>query len=98
MLLANEEDGLQPDVHRNVAVFENGADFDGERLAAVAALVDADPGGLAFQLCAVPDHAALGAHGAARPEAGFYELVGGFLVMEVRSREDGFVIAHSTAP
>src|SRR6202030_2634054 len=35
---------LQPGVHRNVAFLENGADFDGERLPAGIAFVDADPG------------------------------------------------------
>jgi len=86
----DEENGLQPDVQRNVRCLENRADGDSERLAAVSALVDADPCALALELRAIPDHTALRAYRPVRPETRFYELVGGFLAMEVRGGEDGF--------
>src|SRR5262249_40025512 len=58
----DKEDRLQPDIQRNVRCLEDGADGDAERLAAVAALVDADAGALAKEFGAVPDHAALRAY------------------------------------
>lgn len=40
----HEENGLQPQVQRNVRGFKDGADLDGEGLAAGVALANADPG------------------------------------------------------
>ncbi len=86
----DQEDGLEPDVERDMAGFEDGPDSDPVRLAAVPALVDPKAGGLALELHAIPDHPALGADGlAVRPEAGFYEVIGGGFVVEVRGGEDG---------
>ena len=48
---SNQEHRLQPDVQRDVAALEDGADFDGEGLAALVALVEADAGGLAAASC-----------------------------------------------
>src|SRR6266849_5498207 len=68
---------------------ENGADLDGERLAAVAALPHPDAGGLPFQpIVLVVDNAAVGTHRAMRPDASFHEFVGGFLGVEVWGGED----------
>ena len=52
-------DGLQPEVHCNVAVFKDGADLDGKRLAASVALVRTDAGGFAARLAAFTHNAAL---------------------------------------
>ena len=72
-----------------MAGFENGANLDGERLATVAALVDANPGALALHLHAVADHTALRAGRAMGPDAGFHIGIGGFFVVEVRGGKAG---------
>ena len=59
---ANQEDRLQPDMQLDVACLEDGADLDGERLAAGIALVGAYAGAFAFQLAAAIDHAAVRAN------------------------------------
>ena len=46
---AHEEDRLEPQVHRDVAVLEYGPDVHGELLAAVIALAQARAGGLASE-------------------------------------------------
>ena len=72
-----------------MACFENGADLHGEWLAAVVALVNAYPGGLALHLRAVADHAALRAGRAMGPDAGFHVRIGGFFVVEVWGGKTG---------
>ena len=66
-----------------MAVFEDGADFDGERLAAVLALVSADAGGLALELRhTVMRSAALRADWTIGPKPSFDPFVGFFFVVE----------------
>lgn len=84
----NQDDRLQPHMHLDVARFKDGPDLHGEWLAAVVALPDAYPGGLALQLAGVADHAALGADRAFRPETGLDESVSGCFVVEVRGGEN----------
>jgi hypothetical protein len=73
---------LQPRVHRNVAFLENGADFDGERLPAGIAFVDADAGALAFQQPAIADHATMRTCAPVRPDDCLDVSVGSFFVAE----------------
>ena len=94
----NEEDRLQPDVHLDMAGLEDGPDLHGEGLAAVVALVDADPGALALHLAILLHPATVRAYRTARPDAGFHEGVGGFLVVEVRGGKDGFVHGAPLVP
>ena len=86
----DKENRLEPHVQLDMAGLENGADSHAERLAAVAALVNACASALALHLVAVPDNPALGADRALRPELGFHELVGGCFIVEVWGGEDGF--------
>lgn len=79
----HKEDRLQPHIQRDMAGFKDGPHLHGKGLAAVPALVDANPGALAFQLLAIPDYPALGAYGTLRPKAGFHEFICGQFVMEV---------------
>jgi hypothetical protein len=80
----HQEHRLQPMAHRYVACLEHGANLHSERLAALVALVSADPGGLAAHLGNAIHAAVMRAHGAIRPDPSFYESVGGGLVMEVQ--------------
>src|SRR3954463_1036840 len=73
---------LYPKVHRNVARLEHGSDLHGKGLAALVALVGADPGALALHLGNALDAAAMRTDGAVRPNAGFHPLVGGGFVVE----------------
>lgn len=82
-------DRLQPEVHRNVAGFKNGADLDGEGLAARVALVGADAGGLAAQLASALTFAAVRADTTVRPDARFDIGVSSFFVVELRAGQNG---------
>src|SRR5207302_2665042 len=73
---------LQPDMQRNVALLEDGADLDGKRLAAGVALVSAEPSALAFQRSALVDNAAMRANAPVRPNHAFNIGVGGLFVLE----------------
>lgn len=86
----NQENGLQPQVHGNMAGLENGADLDGKGLTAVVALIQANAGRFAaHQLVAI--HAAtVRAYRAMWPDTGLYELVGGFFVMKMGLGKNGF--------
>ena len=79
---AQKVDGLKPHPHRDVACLEHGAHFDGERLAAGVALVEADPGGLAAHLADALVALAVVAHRTVRPDAGLDPCISGFLVVE----------------
>ncbi len=83
----HQEDRLQPDMHFDVAGFEDGSYLDGERLAAVVALVNAYTSALALQLIAVIHAAAFGANPPIRPDTGLYPVVSGLFVVELRSAE-----------
>jgi hypothetical protein len=80
---------LEPDMHRHMALFEDGADLDGEGLAAGVALVDADPSALALQLPALADRTAMWAKPPVPPNDAFDVGVGGFLVAEAGMVENG---------
>jgi hypothetical protein len=80
---------LEPNVHRHMALFEDGSDLDGKRLAAGIALVDADPGALAFQLPALADCAAMRTEPSVRPNDAFDIGVSGFFVAEAGMVENG---------
>ena len=75
---------LKPDVHRNLAVLKDGADLDGERLAALIALPQARAGGLALELADALHAAAMRADGAIRPQPRLNVSVGRFFVVKVR--------------
>ena len=72
-----------------MAGLENGADLDGERLAAGPALVDADPGALALQGGAFVQHATMGARAAIGPKLGLYEGVCGLFIVEIGAAQSG---------
>ena len=71
-----------------MARLENGADLHSERLAARIALVGADTGALALQGAALIDHTTVRANAPVGPHMGFYEGVGGFLVVKVLLAQD----------
>lgn len=81
---AHEIHRLKPEMQRRVTGFKDGADLDGEGLAAGVALVSADPSALALQLPAAIDNAAMGADATARPNDALDPIVCGLLVMEPR--------------
>jgi hypothetical protein len=71
-------------VHGSVAGFKDRVDFDGERLAAGAAFVDAYPRAFASELDAVIHNAAMRTHPPLLPNDGFYPLVSRLLIVEPR--------------
>ena len=77
----HQVEGLQPEVQRNVALLEDGADGHPELAAAGIALVEAEAGGLALEPGDAMPGAAVWAHGAVRPDLGFYPGVGGLFVL-----------------
>jgi hypothetical protein len=85
---------LQPQVHRDVAVLENGSDLHGELLAALVALVKANAGRLTGHLANAVKAAAVGAYRALRPYAGFNPSDSGGLVLHYLGGEDR--ISHDT--
>jgi hypothetical protein len=67
-----------------MAGLKDGADLDGKGLAALVALVGANPGAFAFHLGNALYASAMRANGTVRPDARFYEFVGsGFIVKMV---------------
>lgn len=104
---AHEHDGLQPQVHWNVAVLEDGSDLDGKGLAAGVALPKAQDelafgielawfGALVFQLPGSIHDAAMRADAAMRPQTPFDIGDGGLLVTESAAIENG--IRHHLSP
>jgi hypothetical protein len=85
----DQEDRLQPDIHRDVTRFEDRSNLHRERLAAVVALVRTNPGGLAGHLPVALDATTVRADRAARPDAGFHEGIRSLFVVEVGRRENG---------
>ena len=80
---ADQIDRLKQQVHRNVACLKDGTDLDREWLAALVALVSADPGGLAAHL-ADPFHAAaVRADRAVSPNALLYIRIRSFSIVEL---------------
>ena len=87
-----QEDSLKPEIHRDMAGFENGANLDGKGLAAVIALVSAYAGTLAVHLADALHAATVGAYWATRPKMGLYELVSGLFIVKVFCGKNG--ISH----
>ena len=79
---AQQGDRLEPHPQGDMAVLEDGADLDGVGLAAVPALVDADPGRLALQLGGAIQLSTARANGAVRPQMGLDPLVCLLLIPE----------------
>ena len=75
--------GLQPQTQRDVAGLENGADRHAEWLAALVALVDANPGGLALEFADAVNAATMWAHRPFWPNPGLKIGIGGFFVVKV---------------
>ena len=86
LLAASDEiHRLQPDTHRNLAVFKDGADLHGEGLAALVALPKASSGSLAFQLADALHTATARADGSLRPKARFNVSVSRFFIVKMRA-------------
>lgn len=79
----NKEDGLEPQMQLDVARFEDGANLNGERFAAVVALVHAYSGALALQLAAAINGAAVRTNATVWPNTRFDEIICGLFVVEV---------------
>lgn len=79
---AQKVHGLEPDMHRDMALLENGSDLNGERLPAGVALIDADPSAFAAQLTAVIDDSAVRTYTAIRPNHRLNIGISGFFVPE----------------
>jgi hypothetical protein len=93
---AHQVHRLQPDVHRHMAFLEDGADFDGERLAAGIALVGTDPGALALQRAALVHNAAMRADAPGGPHNSLDVGIGGLLVAEAGFVKNG--LGHDISP
>jgi hypothetical protein len=91
----HQEDGLKPHMQRDVAGLEDGADLDGEWLAALIALVSADPGTLAAHLADALDTATVGADRTVWPYASLDEPIRRSLIVEVLVGKDG---RHGLSP
>jgi hypothetical protein len=90
-----QEDRLQPKMHGDVAGFEDSPNLHGEGLAALVALVSANTGALAAHLGDTLYAAAMRAHGAVRPNAGFYPSVGRLFVLQMLGVQKGL---HDCSP
>jgi hypothetical protein len=86
---------LQPYVQLDMAGFEDGADLDGERLAAGIALIDADSGAIAFQWPALIDYAAMRTDTTVRPQPRLDEPISGFFAVEMSGGKNG---RHDVSP
>jgi hypothetical protein len=78
---AQQKHRLQPDMQFDVAGLEDGSDLHGERFTAGIALIDADPGALAFERAAASDNPAMRADAAVAPDVRLNEGVGCFLAV-----------------
>lgn len=85
----NKEDCLQPEPQRDVAGLENGPNLHSERLAALVALVGADPGTLALHRGNAIYAAAMGTNWTLRPNASLDPAVGSGFVVEMLVGKDG---------
>jgi hypothetical protein len=65
-----------------VTGLENGSDLDSKRLPALVALIDANAGALALHLANPLNPAAMWAHRAFRPNAGFYPSISGCFILK----------------
>ena len=87
---AQQMDGLEPLVQRDLALLEDRADLDGELLPASGALLRPNqPSRVAFERVGATDHATMGAHRAIRPKHTLDMLVSGLLALEMRGVEKG---------
>jgi hypothetical protein len=87
---AQQIHSLDPKPHWDVARFENGPYLYGELLAALVALVQADPGRVAAHLADALGAAAMRADRAVGPHMGFNPSVSRFLVVEGVGFDHGF--------
>ena len=79
---ADQEDRLQPDMQLDVAGLEDGADLDGERLAARIALVSAYAGALALHLAILAHNATVRANGAFWPDVRLDKFICGVFIVK----------------
>lgn len=84
---ANQVHGEKPLVQRNFAIGKDGADDNGELLAAVLALPQAWARALALQFVVLADNGAVRADHAIRPAQRFKVFAGFVGVLEVRSED-----------
>src|SRR6185437_10996647 len=83
--------GLQPKMHRRVAILEDGADLDGKGLLALVALTQPDPGGFALQTANafLIEITAMGTGRPFRPKPRLYVGVGGVFIVETGVGKNG---------
>ena len=81
-------DDLQPQVQRQVAILEDGADTHREGLAAGVALAQAWTGSLAVQAADPLPLAAMRTDGTTRPEMAFDVLESGVFILKMREGKD----------
>ena len=86
---AHQVDRLQPQVHGNVAGLKDGADLDGEGLAAAVALVSTDAGRFAAHLAGALRFAAVRASPTVRPDARLDIGIRGFFIVKLGAGQDG---------
>lgn len=79
---ATEDHGLEPFMHRHLAVFEYGANLNGKRFAAVVAFVGMQAGALTLQSAYATGTAAMRANGTVRPHLLFNKFIRCFFIPE----------------
>lgn len=79
----HKEHRLKPKVHRHMAGLENSSNFYSKGLAALIALISADPGAFALHFGNAIKAAAMRANRAFGPYAGLYPSVCGLFFVEV---------------
>ena len=79
----HQVDGLQPMVHFHMAGLKDGADFDGEGLAALVTLLGADAGGFAAHLADALVAATVRADRTIRPDPRLDKRISGFFIVKV---------------
>ena len=86
---AHQVDSLQPEVHGDVASLKDGADLDGEGLAARIALIGADTGRSAVHFAGPFTFATMRADPAIRPNPRLNIGVSGGFIVELRTGKNG---------
>ncbi len=81
---ANQVNGLQPQLHFNMARLKDSAHLHGKRLAAGIALVKANASGITAHFAHALIALAVKAYRAMRPQLAFNERVSGFFILKVR--------------
>ena len=78
--------GLEPEAHRDVAIFKDGPYLDSKRFSAYIALIGADPGTLAVHFADALPASTVGANWTLGPNSGLSKSISSLFIEEMGSR------------